>query len=128
MRKIKLIITSLILVSPFAANAQDTITVTISGFGTADGQWEVSLLGPTTYAASSTELESQIWWDNLPLALEFSNLVNSGLGTPNVIGPNYAIGPVFQFFSMDQTYHQQTVCFGTAVQRSGSARPMRQMS
>ena len=90
MRQIKLILAALLLVSPFAANA---VPITISGFGSADGVWDVTLLGPTNYDTSFAELESQIWWGDSALAFEFSDLVNTALAEVN----NFGFGPQFAY-------------------------------
>jgi hypothetical protein len=81
-----------LLAAPMAANAA---LVEISGFGAADGTWEVTLLGPTDYDESSAVLESQIWWGNSSLAREFSDLVNTTFGDVNILGfgPQFAYGP-----------------------------------
>ena len=69
-----------LLAGPMGAQAA---LVQISGFGAADGMWEVTALGSAPFSANQTLLENQIWWGNASLAQTFAELVLDSLGLPN---------------------------------------------
>jgi hypothetical protein len=80
------------LLSPMVANAE---IVEITGHGTADGLWDIQILGPTSYLDSTAELESQIWWGDATLAEAFASAAGTTLGFPNnqsTKGPHFAYG------------------------------------
>ena len=57
--------------------------------------YDVSLIGPTSYSASSTLLESQVWWGDASIAIFFSDSITDQLGLMNIgtqFGPMFAHG------------------------------------
>jgi len=90
MKRTKSTFLALILLSPMAANA---VPITISGFGAADGAWDVTALPNVPFSANQTLLEGQFWWGSAALAQEVAELILNSLGLPNVFGtepPYYA--------------------------------------
>jgi len=83
MRQTKLIIAVLFLISTFAANAVP-VTVSISGHGAADGNWDVTtLLCDRTVTGCIQELTAQVWYQNTSLAMAFAEALFDSLGFPN---------------------------------------------
>jgi len=52
-----------------------------------------------TFSSLQTTLESQVWWGNQALAIEFADVVNTGLGLPNATGASGGndLGPIFAY-------------------------------
>ena len=71
-----------------AANA---VLITISGAGSADGQWEISTVVGTSTALLDT-LDDQVWYGDEGLADQFTTALADGLGYPNGSGTR---GPAF---------------------------------
>lgn len=82
-----------ILLSPIAANA--TI-IEISGAGSLDGLWEISLV-EDNYADVETTLTSQVWWNDIGAAVRFAQALGVVPGY-NQFGLN--IGPMFLFHDL----------------------------
>ena len=56
---------------------------------TSVGTYEVSTIF-TSFDSSSSLLSSQVWWDDLDLAVEFATNVGTGLGVNGAFGPLFA--------------------------------------
>jgi len=74
-----------VLLSPMAANA-DPITTSV-------GDYDVSIV-VGTFTDLSAQLMSQVWWDDVTLALEFADLTSDLLGLPHFSG---GVGPWFAY-------------------------------
>jgi hypothetical protein len=85
-----------LLAGPMTSNA---LVITVSGQGSADGQWDVSTLAADSLAEQLATLEQQVWWGSENVALAFTNEVLSGLGTPN--GLFRDTGPLFVYAGID---------------------------
>lgn len=87
-----------LLATPISASA---IVITISGQGSADGQWDVTTL-VGTYDTLLSALDDQVWWSNQPLTDVFATSVGTALGFPNTAGP--LAGPVFAYSPLDSFF------------------------
>jgi len=94
-----------LLAGPMAANA---LVITISGQGSADGQWDVSTLEGASLADHLATLEQQVWWGSKKRALAFTNEVLDGLGTPN--GLFRDTGPFFVYAGIDPANGYYDAC------------------
>lgn len=113
-----------LLTGPMAANA---LVISISGQGSADGQWDVSTIEGTSLAEQLATLEQQAWWGSKDLALAFTFEVLDGLGTPN--GPFRDTGPLFVYAGIDPTTGFYDACaylgspyFGSSCGQTGDVR------
>ena len=95
MRRTKLAFATLLLASPFMANA-DPITIDVTGAADPadDGEWVITtVLGD--FASLEETLESQPYWDDEALATIFADLVRYDLGTQPLfsnLGVYFAFG------------------------------------
>ena len=81
MLRVRLLAALLLLISPIAAFAAP---ITISGFGAADGDWEVSaFLCDRTEQSCGDVRRSQIWYQDRDLARAFAQACRFCLGLPN---------------------------------------------
>ena len=93
-----------LLGGPMAANA---VPITISGFGAADGVWDVTALTSAPFSANQALLESQVWWGNSALAQTFAELVLDSLGLPNYLATE---APYFAFQTLPNDRLNAWIC------------------
>jgi len=62
-----------------------TVPVTITGMGDADGTYEVTTIEGTYTDLVLALLETQVWWEDQALAERFASLVGDSLGLPGEI-------------------------------------------
>ena len=113
MKRIRLILTALLLISPLAAQAD---LIEITGTGLYDGTWEIVLVEGTFTDLAAT-LTTQAWWNNAGLAGAFAGafadaygpsfdnyLLGFPLFLPPVLGPYFAYDEFsvpFFFWNLD---------------------------
>ena len=78
-----------LLAGPCVANA---IVITISGFGSANGQWNITPIEGSADSLAGT-LDDQVWWGDEALAASFASELQDALGYPNggFAGPLFAV-------------------------------------
>ena len=89
-----------VLLSPMVANAQ---SMTVS---TSEGVYEVTLVEGTFNDLSAT-LESQVWYGDGDLAIEFAGLVQDKLGMPFGSPDSFYLGPFFAYGQVELTNFSQ---------------------
>ncbi len=60
-----------------------------------------------SYNALSSTLESQVWWNDRELAMEFATAVDDSLGLVSQLGSSFSHGPLFAYDFRNSTFFWQ---------------------
>ena len=101
MRKIRLIIAALFIISPLAANA---IPIEVTGAGENDGSWEITLVEGSFNSLESL-LMTQVWWGDTLLDWDLAVIFADALGeVPGIDNDGWGLGPFFAYFGQDHLF------------------------